>query len=82
MAGRVASRRFVFGGSVELDILCRAAPSEEGEAARAGEQELDGLSALRGEDVCDTIGWDLWEGEKRPPPESSPLAHPICRPRC
>ncbi|KAJ1475544.1 hypothetical protein T484DRAFT_1909513, partial [Baffinella frigidus] len=62
MAGRVASRRFVFGGSVELDILCRAAPSEEGEAARAGEQELDGLSALRGEDVCDTIGWDLWEG--------------------
>ena len=67
MSGRVASRRFVFGFSVAVEILCRAAPSDEGEEARAGELELRGLSELRGEDVCDTIGWDIWEGETPPP---------------
>ena len=60
-AVHVVPRRFAFGGSVEVNILCRASP-EEAEPAGSEKQLLEDLEALRGCDVTDTIGWDIWEG--------------------
>jgi len=60
-AVHVVPRRFSFGGSVEVNILCRASP-DEAEQAGSEKQFLEDLEALRGCDVTDTIGWDIWEG--------------------